>query len=163
MINQYLEQIESLKKRIKELDSELTSTDVKMYLWMEIANKGKAEYQTLLKRNQWLENRNKQLENPKAPRYHSLSWQGKIVFCIKKLKRPLRSQEIIQELQIMEASTEGLKYQRDNFISVVLSNAVKAGRLHIEKMRGTRGGFYALSEWLNEEGKLPEKMLKNMW
>lgn len=62
----------------------------------------------------------------------------------------------------MEAETEGLKYQGDNFISVVLAKAVKMGRLHIEKVRGTRGAYYALPEWLNEEGKLNEKMLRGM-
>lgn len=74
----------------------------------------------------------------------------------------MRSREIIAELEIMEAESAGLSYQGDNFISVVLAQAVKAKALHKEVVPGRRGAFYALPEWLNEEGKLNEKMRRNL-
>ena len=128
-----------------------------------MAEKAKEYAASVQKRNEWLEERNATLENPKGSHYTSLSWPGKISFCIKKMKRPLRFQEIMQELMIMERQHKLNNWLTEKTISVTLCNMAKEKRLHSIKQRGTRGAFYALNEWMNEAGELSEKMKQRMW
>ncbi len=159
----YQKQIEELNAKIKDLESQLLHSGVKEDAGFLLADKVKQQAIRIEKRNQWLEERNAELENPKGSHYASLSWPGRIIMCIKKLKRPLRFQEIMQELNIMERIHKTESWLTEKTISVTLSGMAKDGRLHSEKLRGTRGNFYALTEWLNGEGKLSDKMKQRMW
>lgn len=150
------------QRRITELEKELLTTEVRVDVLKELLRRSEQGREELFNRNAWLEDRVKKLENPKNSPYHLMSWQAKIIFTIRKFKRPLQLKEITAELLVMDAKTQALDYQGDNFISVFLAKAVKIGKLHIEKVRGTRGAYYALPEWLDESGKLPAKMLREM-
>lgn len=159
----YQKQIEELKAKIKDLERQLSRSESKEDVGFDIAKKLQQHAVSVEKRNQWLEERNSELENPKGSHYATLSWPGRIIKCIRKLKRPLRFQEIMQELQIMERLHKTENWLTEKTISVTLSNMAKDGRLYSEKVRGTRGHFYALIEWLEEDGKLTEKMKRRMW
>ncbi len=150
------------QRRIADLEKELFSTEVKLDVLKELLRQSEQGRKELFNRNAWLEERIKKLENPKNSPYHLMSWQAKIIFTIRKFKRPLQLKEITAELLVMDAKTQALDYQGDNFISVFLAKAVKIGKLHIEKVRGTRGAYYALPEWLDENGELPVKMVREM-
>src|SRR4028118_824764 len=148
-----------LKSRNEQLEKGLITAQVTAEVYLEVNAKLRAHIEGLQKRLAQVETRNKELENPKAgPRYSSLNWRGKVIFCIRKWKRPLRLQEIISELGIMEAEAGSQGYFEDKFISVVLAKAVKEKTLHIEKLPGSRGAYYALPEWVDEIGKLSPKM-----
>lgn len=159
----YQKQIEELKAEIKDLERKIIHKGVREDAGYLLADKAKEYAARVEKRNRWLEERNAELENPKGSHYASLSWPGRIIMCIRKLKRPLRFQEIMQELQILERLHKTENWLTEKTISVNLSNMAKDGRLHSEKVRGTRGNFYALVEWIAEDGKLPEKMRRKMW
>ncbi len=148
---------------MQDLKMSLRKSEAREGVHQDIASHWKKQLEQLHERNQWLEKRNAELENPKGSHYNSLSWPGRIIMCIKKLKRPLRFQEIMQELMIMERLHNTESWLTEKTISVTLSNMGKDGRLHSEKLKGTRGNFYALIEWLEEDGKLNEKMKRRLW
>ncbi len=137
----YQKQIEELNVKIKDLESQLLHSGVKEDAGFLLADKVKNYAAGIETRNQWLEERNARLENPKGSHYPSLSWPGKIIFCIKKMKRPLRFQEIMQELLVMERLHKTEAWLTEKTISVTLSGMARDKRLHSEKMRGTRGQF----------------------
>jgi len=154
-------ELEMLRAQVDSLEKAQLRAEVKVDIFqhrnIELGN----QIVTLQRMLAEAQKRNKDLENPKsAGRYSTLGWRGKIIYCLRKWKRPLRLKEIIAELEIMEA--DGLRYQGENFISVVLAKAVKLKALHIEKVSGTRGAFYALPEWLDENAQLPTKMKRAM-
>lgn len=155
--------MKSLQTDDEQLNMELIRAQVTADVYREANAKLRTHLDELQKRLNEVEKRNKELENPRSrPRYNSLNWRGKVIFCLRKWKRPLRLQEIIAELEIMEAETAGLRYQGGNFISVVLAKAVRAKALHIEKVAGTRGAYYGLPEWVDEAGKLSQKMRRSL-
>lgn len=162
-IQRYQKEIAELKAEVKDLDRQLITSQCKEDAARTITEKIRRYVVGLEERIKTLEERNKHLENPKGTHYPSLSWPGKIIFCIKKMKRPLRFQEIMQELGIMERMHNSRACLEEKTISVTLSGMSKDKRLHSEKMRGTRGNFYAPTEWLDEAGELDEKMKRKMW
>ena len=162
-IQRYQKEIAELKAKIDTLETKLLTSQCKEDVALAQMGKIRCYAIGLEERIKSLEERNKRLENPQGTHYPSLSWPGKIIFCIKKMKRPLRYQEIMQELGIMEQFHNTGAWLEEKTISVTLSGMSKDKRLHSEKMRGTRGNFYALTEWLNEAGELDEKMKRKMW
>jgi hypothetical protein len=162
-IQRYQKEIAALKAEVRDLETKLIASECKNDIAYAQAEKIRQYSVSLEQRIKSLEERNKRLENPKGTHYPSLSWPGKIIFCIKKMKRPLRFQEIMQELGIMERLNNTGAWLEEKTISVTLSAMGKDKRLHSEKMRGTRGNFYSLTEWLNEAGELDEKMKRKMW
>lgn len=159
----YQKQIEELKAEIKDLERKIIHKGVREDAGYLLADKAKEYAARVEKRNRWLEERNGELENPKGSHYATQSWPERIKLCIRKLKRPLRFQEIMHELQIMERLHKTENWLTEKTISVNLSGMAKEGRLYSEKVRGTRGHFYALIDWLDEDGKLNEKMRRRMW
>ena len=159
----YQKQISELNVKIKELEHRLLRSEVKEDVGFAMAAKANQHSASIEKHNRWLEARNEELENPKGSHYTSLSWPRKIIFCIRKLKRPLRFQEIIQELQVMDRLNKNESWLTEKTISVTLSGMAKDGRLKSFKIRGTRGNFYTLTQWINEAGELNEKMKRAMY
>lgn len=143
--------------RIKELEKQLLTADVKVEVAYEIAKK-------LEQQNKQLQARIHELEDPRSRHGNGLGWVGKIVQVITRSGRPLRSREIMHELSAMdnEGMLSGLA-NPNSYLSVVLAKGVKAGRLKIFKMPGTRGGYYALAEWLDKKGELPENMRSELF
>ena len=69
---------------------------------------------------------------------------------------PLRSVEIIAQLLLREPVLNE-KVSKEKFISPFLNSAMKYERLIPFKLRGVRGNYYCLPEWVDEENQpLPE-------
>ena len=154
----------ALKEKNRSLEDDLLRSRAKDEVGYEIAQKVQAQAQDLFKRNQWLENRNKELENPEGD-YHSLGWMGKIVFTLRKMGRPLRKKEIMKELTIMDTRKQQFSKLADasGQLSVTLKKGIDAKRLFLFDIAGTRGGYYALPEWVDEMGKLEEEFMDELY
>lgn len=84
------------------------------------------------------------------------SWINKIVFVLRKVKRPLLSSEIIDFIRPHELS---LQYSRTpaQALSPHIYKAVKYGRIIRYRIWGTRGFYYVLPAWVNPDGKIIEE------
>lgn len=81
------------------------------------------------------------------------SWLNKIVFVLKKIDRPLLSSEILSFILPYEPVLQHSRHKAQAF-SANLTKAVKYGRVKAYKLAGSRGYYYILSAWLNDEGRL---------
>jgi hypothetical protein len=90
------------------------------------------------------------------------SWISKIVFTLQQENRPLRSPELISLLEKREPALAE-HYNKVQYFSAFLSNAVKYGRVIQRKMKGVRGYYYLLPGWVdggdNVKGEYYGKML----
>ena len=93
---------------------------------------------------------NKDEYNPKW------SWVNKIVFVLKKTRRPMLSPEIIRLLVPHEPILQHSS-NRPQAFSVYLNKAVKYQRIAAYKRGGSRGYYYVLPEWMNEHGVLEKQ------
>ncbi|WP_133162762.1 hypothetical protein [Flavipsychrobacter stenotrophus] len=98
---------------------------------------------------------NKRLENQYN---HRDTWINKIAFIIATANKPLRSVDIIALLLMKEPVLEQ-KTSKEKFISAFLNIAVKYNRLIPFKLRGIRGNFYCLPQWMDQEGNPEIEML----
>lgn len=85
----------------------------------------------------------------------SASWVSKIVWTLKTENRPLRSVEIISLLEIKEPILAS-HHNKAKFFSAYLNTAVKYKRIIQQKVKGVRGYYYALPEWMDECGSLKD-------
>lgn len=83
----------------------------------------------------------------------SASWVSKIVLTLKTEDRPLRSVEIIHILETKEPILAS-HYNKAKFFSAYLNTAVKYKRIIQQKVKGVRGYYYVLPEWMDECGDL---------
>ncbi|TXJ28349.1 MAG: hypothetical protein E6Q24_06105 [Chitinophagaceae bacterium] len=83
------------------------------------------------------------------------SWVSKIVFTIRQENRPLRSSELINLLERKERylATHPNKVQ---YFSAFLTQAVRYKRICPYKLKGVRGYYYLLPEWMETEKKVNE-------
>lgn len=81
------------------------------------------------------------------------SWVSKIVLTLKTENRPLRSVEIISLLEIKEPTLSS-HHDKAKFFSAYLNTAVKYKRITQQKVKGVRGYYYVLPEWMDEFGSL---------
>jgi hypothetical protein len=109
------------------------------------------------KSNQLLINKLKDLENgvdecAQSDRYNpALSWVSKIVYTLRTQDRPLRSPEMISLLEKREPLLAA-HHNKVQYFSAFLSNAVGYERILQRKVKGVRGYYYLLPEWLDETG-----------
>lgn len=89
------------------------------------------------------------------------SWISKIVFTLQQENRPLRSPELITLLEKREPALAE-HYNKVQYFSAFLSNAVKYGRVIQQKMKGVRGYYYVLPQWLDEKGHIHPDYEKKM-
>ena len=89
------------------------------------------------------------------------SWISKIVFTLQQENRPLRSPELIVLLEKREPALAE-HYNKAQYFSAFLSNAVKYGRVIQQKMKGVRGYYYLLPHWLDEQNKIMPEYCKRM-
>lgn len=156
--------VNSLLARIKELEEALRYSKLKEDEAMKLVVEVHRRNQHYMEENAKLKARNKELEDPED-RHHNggLGWLGKVVQVIRRIGRPLRSSEILHELMAMDKNEElSSRANPNTYVSVVLSKGVQAGRLKIYKVPGTRGGYYALEEWIDEDGKLSDEMRRQL-
>lgn len=150
---------EALLSRILDLEKALDRTSAQRDEAYELAREASARAMERDAENKNLRRRISELEDPQKRHGRGLGWIGKAVHVLKQSGRPMRAQEIIHELQVRD--NEGLLQLVDdpeNHLSSVLSKAKKLGRLKLFKVPGTRGGYYAIEDWVDEAGKLIPEM-----
>ena len=144
---------------ILELETALKKAEQREEAALEVGRELQAHNIHLKQRIGWLEARIKDLENPKGRRSEDHSWVDKIALIIARMERPMRSREIMRELQDMDRdyAIEALA-NPEKSLSVALSRAVESGRLKQFKQPGTRGAYYALPKWVDKNGNLSKAM-----
>ena len=112
--------------------------------------------------NEILKKQLKQYTNPKDEYNYSRTWISKIVFIVTRADKPLRSAEIIA-LLLKNEPVLNEKTSKEKFISPFLNSAMQYKRLIPYKLKGVRGNYYCLPEWINDEGELLPEMKKQIY
>ena len=149
-----------LLSRIKELEEQLLLAKAKESSAMEVAYDINRQFHALRQSYNEVVARNKELEDPQGQLdSNGLGWLSKVVQVIRRVGRPLRSQEIMHELRATDKE-KLLQWisNPENYVSVVLAKGVKSKRLKKYKVAGTRGSYYALEEWIDKDGNLNDEM-----
>lgn len=107
-----------------------------------------------LKEVQNLKETLKNYENPNDGYNKSWSMVTKIVFLITKADKPLRSSEIIDLLKVREPLIVNKQASLEKYVSAFLNTAIKHERVIPYKVKGVRGNYYCLPEWLDETDNL---------
>lgn len=102
-------------------------------------------------------------EKPQDGYNKSWSMVTKIVFLITKADKPLRSSEIIPLLQAREPSIVNKQSSLEKYVSAFLNTAMKHERLIPYKLKGVRGNYYCLPEWVDEIGELISEMRQKIY
>jgi hypothetical protein len=110
-----------------------------------------------------LKNRLQKHENPKDEYNKRWTMVTKIAFLISKAQKPLRSSEILQLLTNREPTIIKKQASMEKYLSAFLNTAMKHGRLIPHKLKGVRGNYYCLPEWITEEGELISEMRANIY
>ena len=105
-----------------------------------------------------LKNRLEKHENPKDEYNKRWTMVTKIAFLITKAQKPLRSAEILQLLTSREPTIVKKQASMEKYLSAFLNTAMKHGRLIPYKLKGVRGNYYCLPEWINEDGELQQEL-----
>lgn len=80
----------------------------------------------------------------------SYSWVSKIVFTLKAANKPLRSMELIATLERNEPMLLN-HHNKVKYFSAFLNMAFKYGRIVPQKVKGVRGYYYLLPDWIDEQ------------
>lgn len=107
---------------------------------------------------QKLNERLRKYENPGDGYNKRWTMVTKIVFLVTKAGKPLRSAEIKPLLTNREPEIIKKQDSLEKYISAFLNTAMKHGRLVPYKLKGVRGNFYCLPEWVDERGNLIPSM-----
>jgi hypothetical protein len=154
-----------LIERIHTLESALRDAEIKSKVVqdvsVELANKNNELNIQLQNEKQAHQKQLADIRNPEGRYSNRLSWMGKVIYVIRNEDMPMRAVEIVDTLLKLDDSLH-LKANPNTFISVVLAKAVKEKRLSLHKIFGTRGGYYALEEWLDEKGNLLEDIKEQL-
>jgi hypothetical protein len=146
---------ERLEIRIKRLRSDLEYKQGQL-------NSVEAQLKEAIAENKKLR---KQLDQPNIPKdgyEHNRTWISKIVFMVTNANKPLRSVEIIALLLPREPVLNE-KVSKEKFISPFLNSAMQYERLIPFKLKGVRGNYYCLPEWIDEDGELLPDMRNNIY
>ena len=144
---------EELQKTIQGLENENATQH-------ELLKEMLAEMKLLRKRVAELEKQLQDQQNSNGYR-HTSSWISKIAFTLQQENRPLRSAELIKLLEKKELMLA--KHQsKEQYFSAFLSKAVRYGRVIQQKVKGVRGFYYLLPEWLDEHGTVKPDYRKAM-
>ena len=141
---------ERLEIRIKRLRSDLEYK-------REQLNSVEAQLKEAISENKKLR---KQLNQPNVPKdgyEYNRTWISKIVFMVTNANKPLRSVEIIA-LLLPREPVLNQKVSKEKFISPFLNSAMQYERLIPFKLKGVRGNYYCLPEWMDEESQLIPEM-----
>lgn len=155
MANNAESTIKRLEIRVKNLKKRLGET------LTELKNALK-QVDTFSTENEKLKRKLKKYETPAEHYDNSWSWISKIVFLVKQTNKPLRSAEIIEVLQKKEPILHK-KASKEKFLSAFLNVAMQHGRLIPYKLKGVRGNYYCLPEWIDENGELIPEMRRKIY
>ena len=140
--------IKKLKKKLEDKQKEL--------------NEAGLQLEKALSDNEKLKRKLSKHEKPKDEYDYSWSWISKIVFTVAQANKPLRSAEIISVLRVREPDLNH-KTSKEKFVSAFLNVAMQHKRLLPYKLKGVRGNYYCLPEWINEEDELLSEMRKKIY
>ena len=87
----------------------------------------------------------------------------KLVFLVTKAGKPLRSVEIIPLLKDREPEIIKKQDSMEKYISAFLNTAMKLERLIPYKLKGVRGNYYCIPEWIDEKGELIPEMRSKIY
>jgi hypothetical protein len=136
----------SKEELIKMIEDQKKELDNQRDLLKEVFT----EREMLLKRVRELEKQ--EYERLHTDGYQGMSsWISKIVFTLQQEDRPLRSPELIGLLEKREPVLAG-HYNKIQYFSAFLSNAVSYCRVIQQKVKGVRGYYYLLPGWLDDQG-----------
>lgn len=110
-----------------------------------------------------LEKRVQKYEQPNDGYNKAWTVVTKIVFLITKADKPLRSSEIIPLLKQREPAIVKKQDSLEKYLSAFLNTAMKHERLIPYKLKGVRGNFYCLPEWIDEAGELMPEMRRKIF
>lgn len=88
------------------------------------------------------------------------TWVSKIIYLLMEKNAPLRSQQMIEYFVTIDTRMK-IAHDRQGYFSAYLTKAVKNNRVVKIKVKGFKGYFYALPEWL-ENGELPPTYFRKM-
>ena len=146
-------ELQKLQETIRELEQK---NNLQHGLLKEVV----AKNQQLLKRVAELEEQLAAQQNSDG--YNStFSWISKIVFTLQQINRPLRSTTLIEMLAKRE-STLANHHNKVQYFSAFLSNAVSYNRIIKHKVKGVRGYYYLLPEWVEDHGNVKPEYRKMM-
>jgi len=144
-----------LEIRLKRLKSDLEYKQ-------EQLNNAEAQLKEAISENKKLR---KQLNQPNVTKdeyEYNRTWISKIVFMVTNANKPLRSVEIIA-LLLPREPVLNQKVSKEKFISPFLNSAMQYERLIPFKLKGVRGNYYCLPEWVDEKGELLPEMRKKIY
>ncbi|HMG68614.1 MAG TPA: hypothetical protein VK588_13040 [Chitinophagaceae bacterium] len=141
--------------RIKRLRSDLEFKQ-------EQLNNAEAQLKEAISENKKLRRQLNQSKVPKDGYEYNRTWISKIVFIVTNADKPLRSVEIIAMLLPREPVLNE-KVSKEKFISPFLNSAMQYERLIPYKLKGVRGNYYCLPEWVDEKGELLPEMRKKIY
>jgi len=144
-----------LEIRLKRLKSDLEYKQ-------EQLNNAEAQLNEAISENKKLR---KQLNQPNVTKdeyEYNRTWISKIVFMVTNANKPLRSVEIIA-LLLPREPVLNQKVSKEKFISPFLNSAMQYERLIPFKLKGVRGNYYCLPEWVDEKGELLPEMRKKIY
>ncbi len=110
-----------------------------------------------------LEKRLEKHEKPNDGYNKAWTMVTKIVFLITKANKPLRSPEIISLLKLREPSIVKKQSSLEKYLSAFLNTAMKHERLIPYKLKGVRGNFYCIPDWIDEKGELLPGMRQKIY
>lgn len=83
------------------------------------------------------------------------TWVSKMVFVLRKVNKPLKSKELLKFLEGIDANVKFFADKTKTFSSL-LNKAVKYHRVQEYRIRGLKGYYYILPEWMENEKLKPE-------
>lgn len=137
-----------LKKKLEDAQKEIENIN-------SLLNKALSD-------NEKLKRKLSKFEKPIDEYDYSWSWISKIVFTVAKANKPLRSAEIISVLRVREPELNK-KTSKEKFISAFLNAAMQNKRLIPFKLKGVRGNYYCLPEWIDTQMELSAEMRKKIY
>ncbi len=120
-------------------------------------------YAEVLQLRSQLQHLQESLKNDPAQKAYkrATSWVSKIVFAIRHKNRPLRSSEIIALLEVNEPYLAAHQ-NKTQYFSAFMTQAVRYKRICPYKLKGVRGYYYLLPEWMNADGTIKQEFREEM-
>lgn len=112
---------------------------------------------------QKLKERLDKYENPGDGYNKRWTMVTKLVFLVTKAGKPLRSVEIIPLLKDRQPEIIKKQDSMEKYISAFLNTAMKLERLIPYKLKGVRGNYYCIPEWIDEKGELIREMRSKIY
>ena len=116
----------------------------------------------MLAENKQLKKRLLQYEKHGDEYKNGWTWLSKVVYLISKANKPLRSVKILEQLELREDDLQRIN-DTEKLLSEVLNTATKNGRLIQYKLKGVRGYYYCLPQWIDEQNQLLPVMRKKIY